>query len=98
MNLETILTIVSALLGGGLLVFGGKLEIVKRKFNQAKSLFKEAYDVIGKVNVILNKISEILADGKITPDELTEFRTLLVEFKNELIDVKVAFLKLIGKS
>jgi len=92
-----LLTIISALLGGAALLFGGKLEIVKRKFNQVKVLLKEAYEVVGKINTVLNKISEILADKKITPDEITEFKVVLQEFKNELLDVKVAFLKLIGK-
>jgi hypothetical protein len=92
-----ILTIVSALLGGAALIFGGKLEIVKRKFNQVKVLLKEAYEVVGKINAVLSKISEILEDKKITPEEVVEFKAVLTEFKNELLDVKVAFLKLIGK-
>jgi hypothetical protein len=92
-----ILTIVSALLGGATLIFGGKLEIVKRKFNQVKVLLKEAYEVVGKINAVLSKISEILEDKKITPEEVVEFKAVLTEFKNELLDVKVAFLKLIGK-
>lgn len=97
MSLEVILSIISAGLLGAATLFGGKLEIVKRKFNQAKILFKEVSDVINKINSVLNKITEILADKKITADEITEFKTVLQEFKNELLDVKVAFLKLIGK-
>ncbi len=97
MDQQTILTIVSALLGGAVLIFGGKLQIVNTKFNQVKVLIKEAYEVVGKVNAILNKITEILADKKITADEIIEFKAVLQEFKNELLDVKVAFLKLIGK-
>ena len=97
MDTSIILTIVSALLAGAVAIFGGKLEIVKRKFSQAKSLFKEAYEVIGHVNKVLNKITEILADKVITAEEIAEFKALLTEFKDELLDVKVAFLKLIGK-
>ncbi len=97
MSLEIILGIVSAILLGGFTLFGSKLEGLKRKFTQVKTLLKEAYEVIGKINSVLNKITDILADKKITPEELVEFKTILQEFKNELLDVKVAFLKLIGK-
>ena len=98
MDLQTILIIVSALLSGVVMLFGGKLQIVRTKFTQVKTLLKEAYEVVGKINTVLNKISEIMADSKITPDEIAEFKAVLQEFKNELLDVKVAFLKLIGKT
>jgi len=97
MDLQTILIIVSAVLSGAVMLFGGKLQIVNTKFTQVKALLKEAYEVVGKVNALINKIGEILADKKITEEEIVEFKALLVEFKNELLDVKVAFLKLIGK-
>jgi len=97
MTLELILGIVSALLAAAAAIFGTKFELVKKKVKQVVALLKEAYEVIGKVKDLVTKIDAMLADDRITEDEVKDFKSELAVLKEELVDVKVAFLALFGK-
>jgi len=79
-----VLTIVSVVLGAIAVLAGGFWLKAKGKLSQAATLVKEAYDVVTKVN-------EILEDNTITKDEL-------VELKKEAGEVKAALYALIGKA
>ena len=97
MSLEIILGIVSAVLAGVAGLFATHWSKVKAKLGLVVVLVKEAYEVIGKVKDIIVKVDAMLADDKITPEEVQEFKAELALLKEELLDVKIAFLKLIGK-
>ena len=83
MELETILTIVSALLGVIALVAGGYYAIVKGKLNQFKAVVKEGKDVVDAA------ISS-LDDDKITKAEVEKIKQEAAEFKAA---VKLLFAK-----
>jgi hypothetical protein len=91
-------TIVSILLALVATVAGGFWLKAKGKLAQASTLFKEAYEVVGAVNDILQYINTMLADNTIEKTEIVEFKAKVQHFKDQLLDVKVAFLKLIGKA
>jgi len=76
-------TIISAVLGLVAVIAGGFWLKAKGKISQAATLIKEAYEVVAKVN-------SILEDNKIDKAEVEEL-------KKELVDVKAAFKALIGK-
>ena len=83
MDLNTILIVVSAILGIVATVWGVGFQKIKGKLKAVAVLVKEAYEVVAKV-------AEILEDDKISPDEIEEL-------KKEAADVKAAFFALIGK-
>ena len=83
MDTQTILTIVSAILGVFALVAGGLWAKGKGKLNAVKNLMKESYDL---VNVAVSAID----DDKITKEEVDQI-------KQEASEVKVAWRVLIGK-
>ena len=84
MELQTILIIISALLTVLATVFGGGLKKAKDKLKALVTLFKEIWELVGK-------LSAALEDNTVTPEEVTELR-------KEANDVKLAFKALIGKA
>jgi len=83
MELETILTIVSAILGVIALVAGTFWAKAKGKLGAVANLIKQAYEVVNKVFVILE-------DNTISKQEVEEL-------KKEAQDVKDALKVLLGK-
>jgi predicted metal-binding transcription factor (methanogenesis marker protein 9) len=79
-----VVTIISIVLGAVAALAGGFWLKAKGKLSQAANLVKQAYEVVAKVN-------EILEDNAITKDEVAEL-------KKEAQDVRDAFKVLIGKS
>ena len=67
MDSNTILVIISAVLTGAALLFGGKYAIVKTKLNQLKAVAKEGAEAV-KVCV------DAVADDKITPEEFAAIK------------------------
>lgn len=76
-------TIVSAVLGLVALIAGGFWLKAKGKIGQISALIREAYEVVQKLHLALE-------DNKVTKEEVDGL-------KKELADVKLAFLKLVGK-
>ena len=74
MELETILTIVSAVMGVISLVAGGFWLNAKGKLNQFKSVVKEGYDVV-------TASVEAVDDDKITKAEVEKIKQEAAEFK-----------------
>jgi divalent metal cation (Fe/Co/Zn/Cd) transporter len=83
MELETVLTIVSAILGVVAMVAGGFWLKAKGKIGLIANLVKQAYEVV-------NKVFLILEDNTISKQELEEL-------KKEAQDVKDALKALVGK-
>ncbi len=83
MELETILTIISAILGVIAMVAGGFWAKAKGKVGAIKNLSKEVFEL---VSTAVNAIE----DDKITKDEVNAI-------KKEAEEVKAAFHALIGK-
>lgn len=84
MELETLLTIISAVLGVVAMVAGGFWMKAKGKLSAVKNLAKEAVDLV-QVAV------ESLDDDKITPEEVASI-------KKEATEVKAAWKVLVGKA
>lgn len=74
METDTILTIVSIILGLGATVLGGKWLAAKGKLTQFKNVVKEGYDVV-KVTI------EIVDDDKVTKEEIAQVKQEAAEFK-----------------
>ena len=74
MELETILTLVSIVLGLGATLLGGKWLIAKNKLSQFKNVVKEGYDVV-KVSI------EAIDDDKVTKAEIAMIKSEAAEFK-----------------
>lgn len=84
MELNTILIVISAILGVVGIVLGNHWLKAKGKLNEVKNLSKESFDLI-KVAI------EAIEDDKITPDEVQKI-------KDEALEVRTAWRVLIGRT
>ena len=74
MDTNTILTIISVVLGLAATLLGGKFLIAKNKLKQFGSVVKEGYEVI-------QAAVDSVEDNVIEPAELQNIKTQIAEFK-----------------
>lgn len=74
MDITTILTLVSIVLGLGATLLGGKWLIAKNKLGQFKTVVKEGIDVV-------TAAIDAVEDDKITVEEINEIKMEVAEFK-----------------
>ena len=96
-NIEVILGILSALLGGVSVVFGRAWLKVKGKLGKAVLLLIEVNEVFNQGKVVSEKSVKALEDDKVTPEEVAEIKEEIGQFKKEVEDVKLAWKDLMAK-